>query len=55
MCPFTHFVNGTFLGVSQGMQDALQGALSSVLQLSPHRRVALVTFNDEVQGVTPPI
>nr|XP_040039111.1 circularly permutated Ras protein 1 isoform X1 [Gasterosteus aculeatus aculeatus] len=32
----------------EGMQDALQGALSSVLQLSPHRRVALVTFNDEV-------
>ncbi|KAL6118349.1 uncharacterized protein ACO6RY_03165 [Pungitius sinensis] len=32
----------------EGMQDALQRALSSVLQQSPHRRVALVTFNDEV-------
>ncbi|XP_068444388.1 circularly permutated Ras protein 1 [Clinocottus analis] len=32
----------------EGIQDALQGALSSLLQQSPHRRVALVTFNDEV-------
>ncbi|XP_062300938.1 circularly permutated Ras protein 1 isoform X1 [Scomber scombrus] len=32
----------------QGIQDALQMALSSLLQHSPHRRVALVTFNDEV-------
>ena len=33
----------------QGMQDALQRALSTLLQESPHRRVALVTFNDEVE------
>ncbi|XP_031706990.1 circularly permutated Ras protein 1 isoform X2 [Anarrhichthys ocellatus] len=32
----------------EGIQDALQRALSSLLQQSPHRRVALVTFNDEV-------
>ncbi|XP_034412656.1 uncharacterized protein LOC117747493 isoform X2 [Cyclopterus lumpus] len=32
----------------EGIQDALQRALSSMLQQSPHRRVALVTFNDEV-------
>lgn len=32
----------------EGMQDALQKALKSLLQQSPHRRVALVTFNDEV-------
>ncbi|XP_060888044.1 circularly permutated Ras protein 1 isoform X2 [Labrus mixtus] len=32
----------------QSMQDALQRALTSLLQQSPHRRVALVTFNDDV-------
>ncbi|XP_069028282.1 circularly permutated Ras protein 1 [Embiotoca jacksoni] len=32
----------------EGIQDALQRALSSTLQQTPHRRVALVTFNDEV-------
>lgn len=32
----------------QGMKDALKGALTSVLQQSPHRRVALVTFSDDV-------
>ncbi|XP_035849686.1 circularly permutated Ras protein 1 isoform X1 [Sander lucioperca] len=32
----------------EGIQDALQRALSSLLQQSPRRRVALVTFNDEV-------
>uniref|UniRef100_A0AAY3ZU16 VWFA domain-containing protein n=1 Tax=Denticeps clupeoides TaxID=299321 RepID=A0AAY3ZU16_9TELE len=32
----------------QGVQNALQKALSFLLQRSPHRRVALVTFNDEV-------
>nr|XP_046236992.1 circularly permutated Ras protein 1 isoform X2 [Scatophagus argus] len=32
----------------EGIQDALQRTLSSLLQQSPHRRVALVTFNDEV-------
>ncbi|KAM6909423.1 circularly permutated Ras protein 1 [Xenentodon cancila] len=32
----------------EGMQDALQRALTSILQQSPRRRVALVTFNDEV-------
>ncbi|KAI4788944.1 hypothetical protein KUCAC02_035533 [Chaenocephalus aceratus] len=35
----------------EGMQDALQGALSSLLQESPRRRVALVTFNDELLKV----
>ncbi|XP_068164498.1 circularly permutated Ras protein 1 isoform X2 [Antennarius striatus] len=32
----------------ESIQDALQRALSSLLQLSSHRRVALVTFNNEV-------
>ncbi|XP_070849665.1 circularly permutated Ras protein 1 [Chaetodon trifascialis] len=32
----------------EGIQDALQRALSSLLQQTPHRRVALVTFNNEV-------
>lgn len=32
----------------EGIQDALQRALSSLMQQSPRRRVALVTFNDEV-------
>ena len=36
-----------FLVTSQGIQDALQRALSSMLQDSPRRRVALVTFSDE--------
>ncbi|KAJ4948565.1 hypothetical protein JOQ06_020098 [Pogonophryne albipinna] len=38
----------TYISRLEGMQDALQGALSSLLQESPRRRVALVTFNDEV-------
>ncbi|XP_074555012.1 circularly permutated Ras protein 1 isoform X2 [Halichoeres trimaculatus] len=42
--------NGSQAHISrlQGMQDALKGALTSMLQQSPHRRVALVTFNDDV-------
>ncbi|XP_070786140.1 circularly permutated Ras protein 1 [Enoplosus armatus] len=32
----------------ESIQDALQRALSSLLQQSPRRRVALVTFHDEV-------
>ncbi|XP_041840677.1 circularly permutated Ras protein 1 isoform X2 [Melanotaenia boesemani] len=32
----------------EGIQDALQRALTSILQQTPRRRVALVTFNDEV-------
>ncbi|KAM9718360.1 circularly permutated Ras protein 1 isoform 2-T2 [Menidia menidia] len=32
----------------EGIQDALQRTLTSILRQSPHRRVALVTFNDEV-------
>ncbi|XP_022616895.1 circularly permutated Ras protein 1-like [Seriola dumerili] len=32
----------------EGIQDALQRALTSMLQQSPRRRVALVTFGDEV-------
>uniref|UniRef100_UPI003AABEFBA circularly permutated Ras protein 1 n=1 Tax=Centroberyx gerrardi TaxID=166262 RepID=UPI003AABEFBA len=38
----------TYISRLQGIQDALQRALSSLLQHSPRRRVALVTFNDEV-------
>nr|XP_046176398.1 circularly permutated Ras protein 1-like [Oncorhynchus gorbuscha] len=36
------------LKVRGSIQDALQRALSSLLQTSPHRRVAMVTFNDQV-------
>uniref|UniRef100_A0A3P9PQ27 Circularly permutated Ras protein 1-like n=1 Tax=Poecilia reticulata TaxID=8081 RepID=A0A3P9PQ27_POERE len=32
----------------EGIQDALQKTLTFTLQQTPHRRVALVTFNDEV-------
>ncbi|MEQ2232055.1 hypothetical protein ILYODFUR_007149 [Ilyodon furcidens] len=32
----------------EGIQDALQRTLTFALQKTPHRRVALVTFNDEV-------
>ncbi|XP_076023762.1 circularly permutated Ras protein 1 [Genypterus blacodes] len=32
----------------EGIQDALQSALTSLLQQTPGRRVALVTFNNEV-------
>ncbi|XP_054457674.1 circularly permutated Ras protein 1 [Anoplopoma fimbria] len=32
----------------EGIQDALQRALLSLMQQTPHRRVAMVTFNDEV-------
>ncbi len=42
------YLNTTF-DFSQGIQDALQRVLSSLLQQSPHRRVALVTFSDEVE------
>ncbi|KAK6323017.1 hypothetical protein J4Q44_G00053560 [Coregonus suidteri] len=38
----------TYVSRQQSIQDALQRALSSLLQTSPHRRVAMVTFNDEV-------
>ncbi|XP_066537693.1 circularly permutated Ras protein 1 [Hoplias malabaricus] len=38
----------TYVSRLQGIQEALQRALSSLLKSSPHRRVALVTFNDEV-------
>ncbi|KAM9335509.1 circularly permutated Ras protein 1 [Symphorus nematophorus] len=38
----------TYVSRLEGIQDALQRALTSLLQQSPHRRVALVTFNDEV-------
>ncbi|XP_026154263.1 circularly permutated Ras protein 1 [Mastacembelus armatus] len=40
--------SSTHISRLEGVQDALQKTLSSMLQLSPHRRVALVTFNDEV-------
>ncbi|XP_048826988.1 LOW QUALITY PROTEIN: circularly permutated Ras protein 1 [Brienomyrus brachyistius] len=38
----------TYVSRLQSIQDALQRALSSLFQTSPRRRVALVTFNDEV-------
>ncbi|KAG9345809.1 hypothetical protein JZ751_008954 [Albula glossodonta] len=38
----------TYVSRLQSVQDALQRSLSSLLQTSPQRRVALVTFNDEV-------
>lgn len=38
----------TYISRLEGIQDALQRALLSLLQQSPRRRVALVTFNDEV-------
>lgn len=34
--------------VVQSIQDAIQKVLSSLLKQSPHRRVAIVTFSDEV-------
>ncbi|KAF6735258.1 Circularly permutated Ras protein 1 [Oryzias melastigma] len=43
----------------EGIQNALEGALMSMMQQSPQRRVALVTFNDEVviygDGTRPPL
>ncbi|KAM6949274.1 circularly permutated Ras protein 1 [Aplochiton taeniatus] len=49
----------TYVSRMQGIHDALQRALSLLLQNSPHRRVALVTFNDEVvvygDGTTCPV
>ncbi|KAL2079724.1 hypothetical protein ACEWY4_025468 [Coilia grayii] len=38
----------TYISRLQSVQDALYKAISSILQKSPHRRVGLVTFNDEV-------
>ncbi|KAK2862829.1 hypothetical protein Q5P01_002362 [Channa striata] len=38
----------THISRLEGIQDALQKTLSTMLQQSPRRRVALVTFNDEV-------
>ncbi|XP_029932590.1 circularly permutated Ras protein 1 isoform X2 [Myripristis murdjan] len=38
----------TYISRLKAIQDALQRALSSLLQHSPRRRVALVTFSDEV-------
>ncbi|XP_054863490.1 circularly permutated Ras protein 1 isoform X2 [Amphiprion ocellaris] len=42
------FGSPTYVSRLEGIQDALQKALSSMLQESPRRRVALVTFTDEV-------
>ncbi|TKS93018.1 Circularly permutated [Collichthys lucidus] len=41
-------ISGSMIVTTEGMQDALKRALLSLLQQSPHRRVALVTFGDEV-------
>ncbi|RXN21459.1 circularly permutated Ras 1-like protein [Labeo rohita] len=38
----------TYVSRLQGVQEALQMVLSSLQKSSPHRRVALVTFNNEV-------
>ncbi|XP_076828500.1 circularly permutated Ras protein 1 [Brachyhypopomus gauderio] len=38
----------TYVSRLQAVQEALQMALSSLQKSSPHRRVAIVTFNDEV-------
>ncbi|KAM3590683.1 uncharacterized protein V6R79_014198 [Siganus canaliculatus] len=38
----------TYTSRLQGIQEALQRVLASLLKESPHRRVAMVTFNDEV-------
>ncbi|XP_051755329.1 circularly permutated Ras protein 1 isoform X1 [Ctenopharyngodon idella] len=38
----------TYISRLQGVQEALQMVLSSLQKTSPHRRVALVTFNNEV-------
>ncbi|KAF0029035.1 hypothetical protein F2P81_018140 [Scophthalmus maximus] len=38
----------TYVSRLEGIQDALQRTLSSMLQHSPRRRVALVTFSDQV-------
>ncbi|KAM9425431.1 circularly permutated Ras protein 1 isoform 2-T3 [Pholidichthys leucotaenia] len=38
----------TYISRLEGIQDALHRVLLSTLQQSPHRRVALVTFSDEV-------
>lgn len=40
--------SAVYMSRLEGVQDALQRALMSMQQQSPHRRVALVTFNDEV-------
>uniref|UniRef100_A0A3B4FGV4 Circularly permutated Ras protein 1-like n=1 Tax=Pundamilia nyererei TaxID=303518 RepID=A0A3B4FGV4_9CICH len=49
----------TYVSRLEGMQDALYRALFTIKQRSPHRRVALVTFNDEVviygDGTSAPI
>uniref|UniRef100_A0A3Q1FI70 Circularly permutated Ras protein 1-like n=1 Tax=Acanthochromis polyacanthus TaxID=80966 RepID=A0A3Q1FI70_9TELE len=49
----------TYVSRLEGIQDALQKTLSSMLKESPHRRVALVTFNNEVviygDGTTTPL
>ncbi|XP_035531504.1 circularly permutated Ras protein 1 [Morone saxatilis] len=38
----------TYISRLEGIQDALQRVLTSLLQQSPRRRVALVTFSDDV-------
>ncbi|XP_034020768.1 circularly permutated Ras protein 1 isoform X2 [Thalassophryne amazonica] len=40
--------SSTYVSRLESIQDALQRALSSLLQHAPRRRVALVTFSDEV-------
>lgn len=49
----------TYVSRLEGIQDALQRTLSSMLQHSPRRRVALVTFSDQVviygDGTCPPL
>ncbi|KAJ8392177.1 hypothetical protein AAFF_G00077450 [Aldrovandia affinis] len=48
VCAGSSVRSPTYVSRLQSVQDALQRSLSSLLQKSPQRRVALVTFNDEV-------
>uniref|UniRef100_A0A8B9LKX3 Circularly permutated Ras protein 1-like n=1 Tax=Astyanax mexicanus TaxID=7994 RepID=A0A8B9LKX3_ASTMX len=48
VCEFLQILYLCLVVYFQGVQEALQMALSSLQKSSPHRRVALVTFNDEV-------
>lgn len=48
ICPGNSMRSPTYVSRLQGVQEALQLVLSSLLKTSPQRRVALVTFNNEV-------
>ncbi|KAA0723045.1 Circularly permutated [Triplophysa tibetana] len=48
ICPGNTMRSPTYISRLQGVQEALQMILTSLQKTAPHRRVALVTFNDEV-------